>query len=41
MTFVVRGLFSPFAHPLFTSAFGIAIGLAVTRKSWWAKAALL
>ncbi|MEJ7635883.1 PrsW family intramembrane metalloprotease [Aeromicrobium sp.] len=32
-TFVVRGLFSPFAHPLFTSAFGIAIGLAVARKS--------
>ena len=32
-TFVVRGLFSPFAHPLFTSAFGIAIGLAVTRTS--------
>jgi RsiW-degrading membrane proteinase PrsW (M82 family) len=32
-TFVVRGIFSPFAHPLFTSAFGIAIGLAVTRKS--------
>ncbi len=41
MTFVVRGVFSPLAHPLFTSAFGIAIGLAVTRKSWWAKAALL
>jgi RsiW-degrading membrane proteinase PrsW (M82 family) len=32
-TFVVRGLFSPFAHPLFTSAFGIAIGLAVARRS--------
>jgi hypothetical protein len=32
-TFVVRGIFSPFAHPLFTSAFGIAIGLAVSRKS--------
>ncbi|MEV7395778.1 PrsW family intramembrane metalloprotease [Aeromicrobium sp. NPDC092404] len=32
-TFVVRGLFSPFAHPLFTSAFGIAIGLAAGRKS--------
>ncbi len=36
-TFVVRGVFSPFAHPLFTSAFGIAIGLAVTRKSKIAK----
>ncbi|MGA8988484.1 PrsW family intramembrane metalloprotease [Aeromicrobium sp.] len=32
-TFVVRGLFSPFAHPLFTSAFGIAVGLAVARRS--------
>ncbi|MDT7782089.1 MAG: protease PrsW [Pseudonocardiales bacterium] len=32
-TFVVRGLFSPFAHPLFTSAFGIALGLAIARRS--------
>lgn len=32
-TFIVRGIFSPFAHPLFTAAFGIAIGIAVTRKS--------
>jgi RsiW-degrading membrane proteinase PrsW (M82 family) len=32
-TFVVRGIFSPFAHPLFTAAFGIAIGFAVTRRS--------
>ncbi len=32
-TFIVRGIFSPFAHPLFTAAFGIAIGVAVTRKS--------
>ncbi len=39
-TFVVRGLFSPFAHPLFTSAFGLAVGLAVTRRSRWAKAGL-
>lgn len=31
--FIVRGVFSPFAHPLFTSAFGIAIGLAVARRS--------
>ncbi len=36
-TFIVRGVFSPFAHPLFTSAFGIAIGLAVTRRSKLAK----
>jgi len=28
-TFIVRGVFSPFAHPAFTSAFGIALGLAV------------
>lgn len=39
-TFIVRGLFSPFAHPLFTSVFGLAVGLAVTRRSHWAKAAL-
>ncbi|MFO6451348.1 MULTISPECIES: PrsW family intramembrane metalloprotease [unclassified Aeromicrobium] len=32
-TFVVRGLFSPFAHPLFASAIGIAMGLAVHRSS--------
>lgn len=32
-TFVVRGIFSPLAHPLFTAAFGIALGLAVSRKS--------
>lgn len=32
-TFIVRGVFSPFAHPLFTSAFGIAIGLAVMQRS--------
>jgi RsiW-degrading membrane proteinase PrsW (M82 family) len=36
-TFIVRGLFSPFAHPLFTSAFGIAIGLAAARRSKTAK----
>lgn len=36
-TFVVRGLFSPFAHPLFTSAFGIAVGLAVARRSKFLK----
>lgn len=28
-TFVVRGVMSPFAHPLFTAATGIGIGLAV------------
>lgn len=30
-TFIIRGIFSPFAHPGFTSAFGIALGLAVSR----------
>jgi protease PrsW len=39
-TFVVRGIFSPFAHPLFTSAFGIAVGLAVARRSKIAKIAI-
>jgi RsiW-degrading membrane proteinase PrsW (M82 family) len=30
--FVLRGVMSPFAHPLFTSAIGIGAGLAVTRR---------
>jgi len=29
-TFIMRGIFSPFAHPGFTSAFGIGLGLAVS-----------
>jgi protease PrsW len=33
--FVIRGIFSPFAHPLFTSAIGIAAGIAVTRRGPW------
>lgn len=33
--FVVRGVFSPFAHPLFTSMTGIGVGIAVvTRRGW-------
>lgn len=40
-TFIVRGLFSPFAHPLFTSAFGIALGIAVTRRWWITKVSLV
>ncbi|HWJ67535.1 MAG TPA: PrsW family intramembrane metalloprotease [Nocardioides sp.] len=32
-TFVLRCLFSPFAHPLFTAFFGIGIGLAVSSRS--------
>ncbi len=33
-TFVVRCIFSPFAHPLFTVATGIGLGLALSRRSW-------
>lgn len=29
ITFVLRGVLSPFAHPLFTAMFGIGLGLAV------------
>ena len=32
--FVVRGIFSPFAHPFFTSFIGIGVGLAVASRSW-------
>ncbi|GAA1514571.1 RsiW-degrading membrane proteinase PrsW (M82 family) [Agromyces terreus] len=39
-TFVVRGLFSPFAHVLFTACTGVAIGLGARRTRgpgilWW------
>jgi protease PrsW len=34
--FVVRGIFSPFAHPLFTSFIGLGVGVAVVaRKRAW------
>ena len=33
--FVVRGVFSPFAHPLFTSFTGIGVGIAVVSRSRW------
>ncbi|HYO40797.1 MAG TPA: PrsW family intramembrane metalloprotease [Nocardioidaceae bacterium] len=34
--FVVRGVFSPFAHPLFTAFTGIGVGVAVvTRRPLW------
>ena len=36
-TFIVRGVFSPFAHPLFTTAFGLGLGLAVATRSRWLK----
>jgi RsiW-degrading membrane proteinase PrsW (M82 family) len=41
--FVVRGIFSPFAHPLFTSLTGIGIGVAVVTRSrvWRVLAPLL
>jgi RsiW-degrading membrane proteinase PrsW (M82 family) len=34
--FVVRGVFSPFAHPLFTSFTGLGVGVAVVsrRRTW-------
>lgn len=35
--FVLRGIFSPFAHPLFTMAIGVGIGIAVTRRGWSAR----
>src|SRR3712207_743968 len=31
--FVLRGIFSPFAHPLFTSMIGIGVGIAVSTRS--------
>ncbi len=31
--FVMRGVFSPFAHPLFTSMIGIGVGIAVSTRS--------
>ncbi|MGH3797209.1 MAG: PrsW family intramembrane metalloprotease [Pseudonocardiaceae bacterium] len=31
--FILRGVLSPFAHPLFTAMTGIAVGLAVCRRS--------
>ncbi|HEX2084267.1 MAG TPA: PrsW family intramembrane metalloprotease [Solirubrobacteraceae bacterium] len=33
ITFVVRGVMSPFAHPLFTAMTGIGLGLAVAARS--------
>ena len=41
-TFVVRGIFSPFAHPFFTALVGIGVGYAVvTRSRFWRLAAPL
>ena len=33
LLFVVRGVFSPFAHPFFTAFVGIGVGIAVTSRS--------
>jgi len=35
--FVVRGVFSPFAHPLFTSMTGIGVGIAVISRRRWVR----
>ncbi len=32
LTFIVRGIISPFAHPLFTAATGLGIGIAVATR---------
>ncbi len=40
-TFVIRGVVSPFAHPLFTASLGLALGLAVLTRSWWARVPLV
>ncbi|MEO9326163.1 PrsW family intramembrane metalloprotease [Nocardioides sp. C4-1] len=36
-TFLVRCVFSPFAHPLFTTGIGIGIGIAVASRSRWVR----
>lgn len=33
VTFVLRGIMSPFAHPLFTSATGVGFGIAMTTRN--------
>jgi RsiW-degrading membrane proteinase PrsW (M82 family) len=36
-TFVLRGVLSPFAHPIFTSMTGLGVAYAAThRRGWWA-----
>jgi RsiW-degrading membrane proteinase PrsW (M82 family) len=39
--FLVRGLLSPFAHPLFTSLIGLAVGIAAGRRSTGTKVLVL
>lgn len=38
-TFVMRGIMSPFAHPMFTILIGIGIGIAATTTRAWLKVA--
>jgi protease PrsW len=40
VVFIIRGILSPFAHPVFTAMIGIAVGLVVRRRNlsggcWW------
>ena len=37
VTFVLRGVFSPFAHPLFTTMTGVGVGLAARSRHTWVK----
>ena len=39
LTFVVRGVLSPFGHPLYTAMFGIGLGLAAISTRRWVKVA--
>jgi RsiW-degrading membrane proteinase PrsW (M82 family) len=39
MVFAVRAVLAPFAHPMFTAAFGIGLGLAAQHTRSWRKAA--
>ncbi|MGA8047597.1 MAG: PrsW family intramembrane metalloprotease [Dermatophilaceae bacterium] len=36
-TFILRGIMSPFAHPMFTVLFGIGVGIAATTPRRWVK----
>ena len=38
--FVLRGVFAPFAHSMFTMAIGVGLGIAATRKGSWVVAPL-
>jgi protease PrsW len=41
IVFMIRGVLSPFAHPVFTAMMGIAVGLAVRRRNPVGRVALL